>query len=354
MVQSSNEQTSPAGRNIQFIGPPAASGAPAANFAAMQDMFPCVPYEVRYQLARAAYPGASPSAYPSFYFQQPAWGWAECHAGSWLYRNNRYVWVVGRRHHHPPCHWVKSGRTVAYIPVHPHDVKDHAPVNRLNAIFAINDKNGHLVEPIKLETNHPLALLNDPPKDLRTLTPIPLPHASEPRMQAFRLKDFATAKGTPIKPVGIPITYSAKAQSFMMPHQTIQGGRPVSVVAPISNRGGDLQAHAGFSGGYHGGASGGSFHGGGSSGGSSMEAAAALHPGVELSRWRRRQFRRLELQRQFRRVQRRSQRWRRWFAPLSRTTAEGLSSPLPTPRNNENPKRRPLRLCGTAFVFSYL
>jgi hypothetical protein len=280
LAQSSTGQTSPPSRNIQFIGPPAASGAPAANFAAMQDMFPCMPYEVRYQLARAAYPGASSAAYPSFYFQQPAWGWAECHAGSWLYRNNRYVWVVGRRHHHPPCHWVKSGHTVAYIPVHPHDVKDHSPVNRLNAIFAINDKNGHLVEPIKLQTNHPLALLNDPPKELRTVTPIPLPRASEPRMQAFQLKDFAAAKGTPVKPVGIPITYSAKAQNFMMPHETIQGGRPVSVVAPISNRGGDLQSHAGFSGGgYHGGASGGSFHGGASAGGGSHGGGGSVASG---------------------------------------------------------------------------
>ena len=56
--------------------------------------------------------------------------WAVCHAGSWIPRGHRYVWVVGhRRHHHPPIHWVKQGRNIAFVPRHPLDVRGKSPLN---------------------------------------------------------------------------------------------------------------------------------------------------------------------------------------------------------------------------------
>jgi hypothetical protein len=272
--EPSSAQTPSSGRNIRFIGPPAASGTPQAGFADMHAMFPCVPDQVRYTLARSVFPGDAHALNQMSYFQDPAWNWAVCHSGSWLYRGHRYVWVVGRRHHHPPFHWVKSGRTIAYVPIHPHDVKDRPPVNRNSTVFALNSKSGRLIEPIELAATHPIALLKGPPKEFRAEGMTPLVHASEPRMEAHQLKDFAAAKGSPIKMAGIPITFDPKSQNFMIPHETIQGGRLVSVVAPISNRGGDLQSHAGALGGgsygsYHGGgASAGGSHGGGGGGSS--------------------------------------------------------------------------------------
>jgi hypothetical protein len=266
--QSSSTPATTPGRNIQFIGKPAAAGLAPVEFTNMLNTFPCMPDEVRMQFARTAYTGTQ-QAVPAFtYYRDPAWAWAVCHSGSWLYRGHRYVWVVGHRHHHPAYHWIKSGRTVAYIPLHPHDVKDRPPVNRLSEVFAVNHKGPHPIEPIRLETPEPMQLLKEPPREFRSSAPMPLPRSTEPHMEAHAMRDFAVAKGLPVKMPGTPITFSAKSQSFMMPHQVMQGGRTVSVIAPISNHSGNLQAHGGSfgGGGYHGGAGGGSFHGGGGGG----------------------------------------------------------------------------------------
>jgi len=280
---TSPAQTQPAGRDIKIIGRPAVSGVPSQS-SALEDGFPCIPSEVRYQLGRSVIPGSTRGGLLPAQFHTNPWDWAVCHSGSWLYRRHHYVWVVGRRHHHPPVHWVKSGYTVAFVPIHPHDVKDRPPVNRMAAVFAVN-KDTHTIERIELTSTHPLELLKEPPREFRTAVPTPLPHAAEPHMEGHQIRDTIAAKGEPLRPAGIPITFDHKSQSFMMQQShSIQGGRTVTGFAPISNHSGDLQSHsgafnggAGFhsgysgSGGYHGGASGGSFHGGGgvSSGGAS-------------------------------------------------------------------------------------
>jgi FecR-like protein len=276
---SSSGSTAAAGRNIQFIGPPANAGAPQAQYTALAEMFPCVPDAVRMQLATLAGSAANPTAY----FNSPLWSWATCHAGSWLYRGHRYVWVVGRRHHHPPFHWIKAGQTIAYVPLHPHDVKDRPPVNRMGPVFAVDQKDGHLIEPLRLETVHTMQLLKEPPREFRESAPIPLVRASAPHMEAHAFRDFAAVNKEAGHLAGVPITFDPKSQTFMTSHQVTQGSRIVSVASPISNRMGDLQSHSGTfggggsyaassrSGGFggsHGGSSGGgAAHGGGMSSG---------------------------------------------------------------------------------------
>ncbi|MGO9436962.1 MAG: hypothetical protein ACLP00_22020 [Terracidiphilus sp.] len=258
-------QTSQTGRNIRIIGPPAVSGVPAQS-SAFEDGFPCIPSEVRYQLRRSMVPGGTQGALLPAQYHANLWDWAVCHSGGWIYRGHRYVWVVGRRHHHPPVHWIKSGHTVAFVPVHPHDVKDRPPVNRFSPVFAVNNKNERSIEPIKLETTHPMQLLREPPREFRAEVLTPLPRASEPHMEGHQIRDSIAAKGETPKPAGIPITFNHRSQNFMMQQShSIQGGRTVTGFVPISNHNGDLQARSGgFSGGgYHGGASGGGFHGGG-------------------------------------------------------------------------------------------
>jgi len=284
--EPSSTQTPASGRNIRFIGPPAASGPPP-QYSNLDAFFPCMPGDVRAMYRYGVLPAAAQ------YSMQP-WAWAVCHSGSWIYRGNHYVWVAGRRHHHPCVHWIKSGRTVAIVPIHPRDVKDHLPVNRKAPVFAVNPKDNHLVERIAFGNNHPVELLKEPPKEFRNEVPMPLPRVPEPHMEGHQIKDTFVAKGAPMRPTGIPITFDHHSQSFMMPNHTMEGGRPGSGFAPITNHGGNLQSHGGaFNGsggfhgggysGYHGSAGGGSFHGGSvssssgahSSGGSSVSSGAA-------------------------------------------------------------------------------
>lgn len=263
IAQDSGTQTSTPGRNIRIIGSPARSGRSSAP-ADLDAFFPCIPDEVRTSLG--VLPGAA-----QFQRQPVAWQWAVCHSGSWIYQGNRYVWVVGHRHHRPCVHWVKSGHTIAFVPIHPRDVKDHLPVNRKEPVLAVDPKNGRSIERLQLGNEHPIELLREPPREFRAAFMMPLARATAPHMEAHQLKDYANAKGEQLKPAGIPITFDAKSQNFMMPHQVMQGGRPVSIVAPISNRGGSLQSHSGaFNGsGSHGGFSG----GGGAHGGSSASSS---------------------------------------------------------------------------------
>ena len=285
-------QSSSTGRNIRIIGPPAASGPPPgyADLGPFMDsFFPCIPGDVRAMFYRGVLPAAAQ------YQMQPSWAWAVCNAGSWIYRDDRYVWVAGHRHHHPCVDWIKSGHTIAFVPIHPHDVKDHLPVNRKAAAFVIDTKNGGFLRRVSFGNTEPVSLLKEPPREFRNDLPSPLPRAAEPRMEAHQLRDTLAAKGEPARSTAIPITFDHHAQSFMMPNHAMAGSRPGSGFAPITNRGGDLQSHGGafnggggfrgggyngannggYNGGYHGGASGGSFHAG-SSGGSSGSSGASV------------------------------------------------------------------------------
>ena len=70
---------------------------------------------------------------------------------------------------------------------------------------------------------------------------------------------------------GVPLGFNSKLQSFTMSKEVMHGSKTVTVSAPITNRGGTLQARGGSFTGGHGGFSsqGGSRSGGGSSGGGS-------------------------------------------------------------------------------------
>src|ERR1039458_4928112 len=114
--------------------------------------------------------------------------WAMCHAGTWLYRRNRYVWVVGhKRHHHEPVRWVKSGRTVAFVPIHPHDVKGKPPINGKHEVFAVRNRNGISVERANFDAGHPIELLKAPPREFRKEAQPLLSRTDAPQMVARQL-----------------------------------------------------------------------------------------------------------------------------------------------------------------------
>jgi len=255
--------------------------APARNSASRnrpavesEAFFPCLPTALRFGAERDPLTGRlrimvgtlGPNEYP--------YAWAVCHAGSWIHRRHHYAWVpTHKRHHLPPGRWVKSGKTVAFVPLHPYDVKGRPPINRKEEVFAINGKNGLRAEPVKLDPERPIEALKEPPREFRSALFPPLVRADEPHMGMHAMKDVLENKGA-VKTAGIPLSFDHKSESFLMAKQVTQGGKSVTVMAPVNNRGGNLQARGGsFSGGgsYHGGGSGatGGSHGGGAGSGGS-------------------------------------------------------------------------------------
>ncbi|MGB8260380.1 MAG: hypothetical protein WCE75_08510 [Terracidiphilus sp.] len=266
--------------------------------------FPCFPESIRYRVLRDPATGRNrvidtqPSGRPL------PWDWALCHAGTWIPHGHGYRWVVGRRrHHHPPVRWVKTGKTVAIVPLHPRDVKGQLPVNRVHQIFAVPPRDGARPFPIHLDPGHRVVVLNEPPKEFRVEHLAPLPLAEAPHMEAHNLR---AAPGEPKAgasphPVSVPIHFDHRTQSFVVARQVMQGTRPVTVLAPIGNHPGALQSRTGFGsatgggttgfgggGGYHpvsGGtvASGGSHSGGSSGGGSHAGGGATTTSSVSSS-----------------------------------------------------------------------
>lgn len=280
--QAAGTRANVAGRNIGFLGKPSAAGNPNQWTEALV-MFPCVPGEVQAMLLRGAYPGVDPAQIYSNTLSFAPWSWAECHAGSWIYRGNRYMWVVGKRHHHPPVHWIKFGDKVAFVPIHPHDVKDRLPANYRNPVFAVDTK-GHLIEKVEFPATHSVELLKDAPRALRNSYVPVLTRTEEPRMTAHALKEFTMAKNNAVKATPVPITFDHKTQTFMMAHQEMHGTRAVMVSTPMTNHGGTLQARAGgYSGSIGGGRSGGTGGGARSGGGTSSGSSGGFHGGGSTS-----------------------------------------------------------------------
>ena len=243
------------------------AGAKARPVIEEEAFFPCLPTALRFGLERDSVTGKrrlmdatlDPNAYP--------YAWAVCHAGSWIHRRHHYAWVpTHKRHHLPPGRWVKSGKSVAFVPLHPYDVKGRPAINQKEEVFAVNDKNGFAVERTRFDANMPIEDLKTPPKEFRSAFFPPLARADEPHMTTYAVKDVLGNKGV-VKAVGIPLSFDHKSQSFLMARQVTQGGKSVTVMAPVTNRGGNLQARGGSVSG------GGSYHGGGSSGSGGSHAS---------------------------------------------------------------------------------
>jgi len=283
---------------LKTTGMPGASAAQSSASPSLigswdeEPYFPCMPLALRYRIFRDPATGRErvittfhdPNLYP--------YRWAVCHAGSWVHRRHHYAWVVGHKIHHiEPVRWVKSGHTVAFVPLHPYDVKGRPPINQKEEVFAVNNKNGLSIEKVKFDSDHPVEYLKEPPREFRTTYLRPLTGAEVPHMEAHMMKDsFPHDKAVATKAEGIPLSFEPKSQSFTMARQEIKGGKTVTVVAPVSGRFGNLQARGGSFSGTHGSYSGGGTshsggstvssggggsHGGGSSGGVSSSSGSS-------------------------------------------------------------------------------
>lgn len=168
--------------------------------------------------------------------------WAVCHTGSWIRNHGRYAWVTGtKRHHHPPVHWVKSGRAVGYVPIHPHDVAGKPPLNLKDGFFHPLDKSGSKIEVMAYNASAPVKLLAEAPREFLKESYVPLAKAEAPSAEAHLLKPSSVEA----KDSGTPITFDHKTQSFMVARQggsAAAGGN--NRMEPIGGHGSDLQAHA--------------------------------------------------------------------------------------------------------------
>jgi hypothetical protein len=247
--------------------------------------FPCLPETIRYRLVRDTVTGQEHVIDTSPMAVREPWNWAVCHAGSWIRHNRHYAWVVGhRRHHHAPVMWVKNGKTVAFVPLHPHDVARHVPINHIHEAFAVNSRGDTLVHPVHLDSTHPIESLAIPPKEFRDGYLPPLARAEEPHPVGHELRPETQTKGTSAHSTSIPLHFDGKTQSFTISKEVTIGGKTVTTNVPLSNRSGDLQSRSGngWGGGYHGSSGGynGASYGGGSHGGySGGSSSGGAHGG---------------------------------------------------------------------------
>ena len=242
--------------------------------------FPCAPGAVRYRMMKDPVTGRQSVVDTGVVVSQP-YDWAVCHAGTWIRHRKHYVWVGGcKRHHVTPVRWVKSDRKVAFVPLHPYDVKGQPPINARHEVFEVIGKGTVVVQPVKFEPNRPIEALKEAPKEFRNEPMRPLAHLDAPRMEAHAFVHMPGNKGTEMAHAGVPIHFDVKSQSFTVARTEMHGGRSTTVLAPMTNHNGSLQARGmsfSSSGGGHG-ASGSGFHGG-----STASFGGASHSGSTSS-----------------------------------------------------------------------
>ena len=207
--------------------------------------FPCAPEPALATASRDAVTGRNVATTAGDAQTGHPYDWAVCHAGGWIYRDAHYVWVAGqRRHHHPAYLWVKSGQTVAFVPVHPRDVKDQPPVNRKEVVFVLKDRKGMQIEQTQLNPGNPIELMKTAPKEFRGAPVQTLAVAEEPHLVARQLRDALVGKNAVARSGSVPISFDRRTQSFLMARQVMDGRKNGTVIAPLNNRSGNLQEHA--------------------------------------------------------------------------------------------------------------
>jgi hypothetical protein len=167
------------------------------------------------------------------WFGANPWAWSVCHSGSWIYNQNRYMWVPGTTiQHNLPIRWLRSGNSIGFVPINPGDVNGKLPVNREHGVFTLGGKNG--IQRIAVNPGSEIKLLNAAPKEFRKPVSASLARADAPRMQGRQLQAGinSTAHGTS---AGIPITFDHRSQNFMISRQIEHGSNVRTVSEPVGS-----------------------------------------------------------------------------------------------------------------------
>jgi hypothetical protein len=267
----------------------ASNGSAPQPFYDPANFFPCLPDAMLYRFGM--YPvswdptlgfGYEPYAYP--------WAWTVCHAGTWLYRRHRYVWVPRhRRWHRPPIRWVRSLGKEGFVPLHPRDVSGKLPMNCVHGIYTLSGKLNERDMPhlnrMELAPGDKVEMLKNAPREYRNIFFAPLRPAAEPSMEARRV-DFARRDGPHSVPAeGVMISFDRKLQGLTIARPVSVGGHLRTVTAPLGHSFGGWQggrSGGGFSAGgrgsgFAGGGSRGSVGGGGHTGGGGFSGGGGDH-----------------------------------------------------------------------------
>lgn len=206
--------------------------------------FPCTPLSLLYRRVRDPLTGNLIVSSGPF-MDLHAYDWAVCHAGSWIRHKKHYVWVAGtKRHHIAPVRWVKVGHTVAFVPIHPYDVKGQPAINAKHEVFAVSGKNQLTIKPVRFDSGIPIQYLNDPPKEYRVAQLRPLPVTEAPHMEA---RSFNRVPGSIYAQkfgASVPLHFDLKSQTFLIARDEIHSGKTATVFVPMSNHTGSLQSRA--------------------------------------------------------------------------------------------------------------
>lgn len=260
---SATDSTSP---SVALSGSQAQRDAANSGLGAY-GMFPCGPGSPYYGLSM--YPGLGMgymNAYGmggygslmgvSWYGATP-WAWAVCHSGSWLFQDNRYLWVPGNSiQRRLPIRWMQVGNRFGYVPIHPRDVAGAPPINRGHGIVPVGGKDGQPVQRIVLSSDKEGRTLDSAPKGFRDPLAPRLSASGAPNMEAHVLHPVSIgdksgmpgaggARAVGVKegahmagidhasPTSIPITFDHRSQNFMMSHPV--GGGSKTVTEPVGS-----------------------------------------------------------------------------------------------------------------------
>jgi len=173
------------------------------------------------------------------------WSWPVCNFTSSIYRNNQYLFVVGKKRRHHPVRWVQVGKNIGFVPAHPADKKGEPPKNLKHGIFVVStDKGADHIERVDFNPKEKVETLSSPPKEFRAASYPELAKAAPPEIQGRLIEGTApNAKSTGVKGAEPTITYDYKKGNFVQSGAVVAGHTTKPVVV------GGLDSRGGFSGG---------------------------------------------------------------------------------------------------------
>ena len=142
-------------------------------------------------------------------------GMAFCYAGTFIRHHRHFVWVVGKKHKHPPVHWVKVGSKEGIVLRHPNDAKGKPPINMKYGVLVPQKNFDKPMQVVQSDPARQVVLLNSPPRNFSGNPLKDFPKVSAPEIQANLL-------GTPAESHS-PILYDYKSGQFMREGTTVAG-----------------------------------------------------------------------------------------------------------------------------------
>jgi FecR protein len=212
---------------------------------------------------------AGPAVGEPIWWPRDPWTWGLCHSGFWAHvprRGTRFTFIVGRKHHHPPVHWMHGKKEGdVYVPAHPSDVKGQTPLNLKYGIFKAKNGPTGPVQRIDFNPKETYTVLTEAPKEFRDVKYPERVAAQRPEIQGRLVAGAKVAPGTGGKS---DISYDYKSRSFVRAGAPVGGhaGKPVVVARGGFSTGGSGRPSGGASGRPSGGGTGHASGGGGSGG----------------------------------------------------------------------------------------